>query len=179
MASIYVVISCSSISLLVMRSVSLTDRWLGLLTNVIAYDFIPALESTGASIPWGDEAEIFMIAILERKQIFFYYSRRGKKFILHFRGLRNLSTWKIGWPFRGKLVMWNLESMTKKRSSEILADEKTFLGKCPTEKCNLRNFLWEPNKCSEIGEVMGNASLSQGEWTPLPWVSNLLSRPTG
>ena len=53
-----------------MRSVSLTDRWLGLLTNVIAYDFIPALESTGASIPWGDEAEIFMIAILGGNRFF-------------------------------------------------------------------------------------------------------------
>ena len=34
------------------------------------------------------------------------------------------------------------------------------------EKCHLRNFSSEPNEFYEIG---GNASLSQGGWTPLSY----------
>jgi len=34
----------------------------------------------------------------------------------------------------------NIESLTKKRSSEILADEKTIFDKSHTEKCNLQTF---------------------------------------
>ena len=53
----------------------------------------------------------------------------------------------------------NLESMTKKRSSEICR-MKSYM-----EKCHLRNFSSQSKKFSEIG---GNASLSQGGWSPLP-----------
>ena len=55
----------------------------------------------------------------------------------------------------------NFELMTKKRSSEILADEKALFWGKVTRK---RNFSSQSNKFSEIG---GNASLSQGGCTPL------------
>ena len=61
--------------------------------------------------------------------------------------------------------MW---SMTKKRSSEILADENREIFR---EKVKFRNFSTESENFSKIGGNLkqgGNASWPQGGWTHLP-----------
>ena len=71
---------------------------------------------------------------------------------------------------RGKIggEIRNLWSMTKKRSSEILADENKEIFR---EKVKLTTFSTESENFSKIGGKsetgVGNASWSQRGWTPL------------
>ena len=59
-------------------------------------------------------------------------------------------------------------SMTKKRSSEIFADEKKFLwGKTQTEKFNLQNFSWEPKNVSDSNHERGKTPHHEFLPTPL------------
>ena len=50
-------------------------------------------KSAGASIPWGNEAEILIIAILG--EIILFAILAGEEIFGNFRG-RNVSTWNIG-----------------------------------------------------------------------------------
>ena len=80
-----------------------------------------------ASTPWGNEAEIFIIAILGEEN--FLQERLGD----NFRG-KCTFLGGIGEEFHVKLR--NLESMTKKIGGR----------ESHTEKCNLQNFSWQSKK---------------------------------
>jgi len=56
-----------------------------------------------ASIPWGNEAEIFIIAISEGKNNFSWHFR-GKRNFVHFSGKEILEHERLGDVFRGKLT---------------------------------------------------------------------------